>query len=206
MSHLKLIQFVFFLLITISAQSQNNKGVKVGDQAPDFMLKNVNGKMVGLKSMNREKGVIVIFTCNHCPFSKAYEDRIIAIQEKFASRGFPVVAINPNDKEASPEDSYELMIERAKEKKFNFPYLYDETQAIAKAYGATRTPHVFVLKNNQNMFEVAYIGAFDDNSFEADKVEKKYLENAVENLIQNKNAEPEFTKSVGCTIKWKGSE
>src|SRR5437764_553070 len=119
-------------------------GYKPGDKARDFKLKNVDGKMMSLADYKDAKGFIVTFTCNHCPFAKAYEDRIIALHTKYAAKGYPVVAINPNDKDREPDDSFDNMVIRAKDKKYPFAYLYDESQEIAKAYGATRTPHVYI--------------------------------------------------------------
>ena len=179
-------------------------GYKVGDIASDFSLKNVDGSLVSLQSYSADKGVIVIFTCNHCPFSKAYEDRIIELHKQFASKGYPVLAINPNDPVTVPEDSYDNMIIRAKEKGFPFRYVVDESQNIAKMYGATRTPHVFVLqKQTGNQFTVAYIGAIDDNHSDASNVKESYLSKAVNALIANTKPAPDFTKAIGCSIKWK---
>jgi peroxiredoxin len=180
-----------------------DSGYKVGDMATDFSLKNVNGKMVSLKDYKEAKGIILIFTCNHCPFSVAYEDRIIALHHQYASKGFPVVAINSDDPEVAPDDSYELMIERAKDKKFPFVYLYDETQEYARTYGATKTPHVFLLTKNAGQFQVAYIGAIDDNSNEPELVKTKYLERALDEVLQGKPVSQPFTKAVGCSIKWR---
>jgi peroxiredoxin len=177
--------------------------VKVGDEAPTFNLKNVDGKMVSLNDYRSQKGVILIFTCNHCPYAKAYEDRIIALDKLYRSKGFPVVAINPNDVSIVPEDSYENMQVRAKEKGFTFPYLYDATQSVANAYGAERTPHVFLLKNTGGKFTVAYIGAIDDNYKDASAVKTKYVENAIEAILAGKNPDPSFTKAIGCTVKRK---
>ncbi len=177
----------------------DHNGYHIGDTARDFKLKNVDGSMVGLADAKKAEGYVVIFTCNHCPFSIAYEDRIIAIHKKYAKKGFPVIAINPNDKDVAPDDSFEKMQARAKEKKFAFSYLYDETQEIAKAYGATRTPHVFLLDKNR---VVRYIGAIDDNSEEPDAVKEKYLENAIDALLAGKEIAVKETKAVGCTIKW----
>lgn len=179
-------------------------GYKVGDAARDFSLKNVDGSMVSLASHKEAReGVILVFTCNHCPYAKAYESRIIDLHKKFAPKGYPVVAVNPNDPKASPEDSFEKMIQRAKEKSFPFVYLFDETQEIAKTYGATRTPHVYLLKKNGDAFNVAYIGAIDDNSESAEAVKEKYLDEAVSALLSGKSPATTSTKAVGCTIKWK---
>jgi peroxiredoxin len=186
-----------FTLIT------NESGYKVGDKAEDFKLKNVDGKMLSMADYKDAKGLIVIFTCNHCPFSVAYEDRIIDLHKRYADKGYPVIAINPNDVKAQPDDSFDKMKERAKKKKFPFAYLYDETQEIAKRFGATRTPHVFVVSKKETEFTVEYIGAIDDNSNEPQSVKTKYLENALNELIDGKAVSQNFTKAIGCTIKWK---
>lgn len=194
---------ITFLSLVILALSLNAiaQGYKVGDIAADFKLKNVNGKMVSLADYNDAKGYIVIFTCNHCPFSIAYEDRINDLNKKYASLGYPVIAINPNDPVIAPDDSYEKMQVRAKEKKFTFPYLFDEGQKVLPLYGATRTPHVYLLNKTNTGNKVAYIGAIDNNHQDASAVTEKYLENAIEALRNNKQPEPNFTKAIGCTIK-----
>ncbi|MBN1117662.1 MAG: thioredoxin family protein [Bacteroidales bacterium] len=178
-------------------------GYKVGDTARDFSLKNVDDKMVSLSDYDNAKGFVVIFTCNHCPFSKAYEDRIIALDKKYKTKGYPVVAINSNDAEIVPEDSYQKMIERANEKDFSFPYLYDETQEIADTYGATNTPHIFLLNKENNKLVVKYIGAIDNNYQDASAVTEHYLSDAINALIAGKNPEKDFTKAIGCSIKRK---
>ena len=178
-------------------------GYQVGDKATDFKLKNVDGKMVSLADNKAAKGYIVVFTCNTCPYAKAYEQRIINLNSKYASQGYPVVAINPNDPAVAPGDSFADMQKRAKEKKYAFPYLQDETQQIAKAYGATRTPHLYVLTRQGNGFVVSYIGAIDDNSEDASQVKTKYLENAMTDIMAGKPASVNSTKAIGCTIKWK---
>jgi thiol-disulfide isomerase/thioredoxin len=153
--------------------------------------------MMSLASFKGAKGFILIFDCNTCPYSKAYNQRIIDLNEKYASKGFPVITINANE---GSGDTYEDMVRMANKKKYKFPYLYDETQAIAKAYGATNTPHVFVL--NQNL-KVSYIGAIDDNARNAASATKKYVEDAVDALIAGKSVPVTKTKAVGCGIKWK---
>lgn len=179
-----------------------HNGLHIGDTARDFNLKNVDGKMLSLASMKKAKGFIVVFTCNHCPYAKAYEDRLIALHKKYVKMGYPVVAINPNDKDVSPGDSYADMKKRAKSKKFPFVYLYDETQEIAKAYGATRTPHVYLLDKDR---VVRYIGAIDDNHEEAEAVKERYLESAIDALSEGKEVATKETKAIGCTIKWRKS-
>jgi len=178
-------------------------GVKVGDKAPKFDLENVDGSMVALADYTDEKGVVVIFTCNHCPYSIAYEDRIIDLHKNYAPKGYPVVAINPNDPAVQPADSFEEMKKRAADKDFPFPYLFDDGQKVYPKYGATRTPHVFLLKNTGKKFEVVYIGAIDDNYQDANAVEENYLEDAIDALIAGNKPNPDFTKAIGCTIKAK---
>jgi peroxiredoxin len=195
-------------LIAISAMlivsaSLTASGYKPGDTATDFKLKNVDNKYVSLSDFKKAKGFIVIFTCNHCPFAKAYEDRIIALDKRYSAQGYPVIAINPNDPEAEPLDSFELMQERAKEKGFTFPYLFDEGQKIFPQYGATKTPHVFVLQKEGGKNIVKYIGTIDDNYKNPADVTVKYVENAVDALLAGKEIEVKTTVAVGCGIKVK---
>jgi peroxiredoxin len=179
-------------------------GYKVGDAARDFKLKNVDGKMVSMADYNDAKGFILTFTCNTCPYSVAYEDRLIELHNKYAPQGYPIIAINPNDVKVSPKDSYADMQVRAKKKNFPFAYVYDETQEITKAYGATRTPHLYVVqKQKDGSFKVAYIGTIDDNSREPEKVQKKYAEDALDELVAGKAVSQPNTKAIGCTIKWR---
>jgi peroxiredoxin len=192
-------------LLLMVAASPVKLGYEVGDTVADFKLKNTNGKMVALTDYKDVKGVIVIFDCNTCPYSKAYNSRIIALNEKYVSQGFPVVAIQPNDPAISPGDSYDEMVKLAEKKGYDFPYLFDESQAVAKNFGATNTPHVFLLKKDGAAFKVAYIGAIDDSARDAAAVSKKYLEEAVDALLAGKGVPSSKTKAVGCTIKWKNA-
>ena len=192
------------LSVTALAKAHGDEvGVNVGDSAPAFSLKNVDGKKVALSDFSSAKGAIIVFTCNHCPYSVKYEDRIIALHQQFASKGYPVIAINPNDPVSVPEDSYDQMIVRAKEKKFPFPYLVDETQEIAKAYGAKRTPHVYVVTNTKDGSKVTYIGAIDDNAADASAAETFFVRDAVTALLAGNLPATPLTKAIGCTIKWK---
>ena len=178
-------------------------GYQIGDVATDFNLRNVDGKMVKLADFKKAKGFIVVFTCNHCPFSQAYEQRIINLHNKYAAKGYPVIAINPNDAKREPEDSYTKMQELAKAKKYPFVYLHDETQQIAKTYGATRTPHVYVVQKTKTGNTVQYIGAIDDNYEDEKQAKEKYVEVAVNALLNGKAVAKTNTKAIGCTIKWK---
>ncbi len=178
-------------------------GYEIGSIVADFKLRNTDGSTFALSSYKDKKGVIVVFTCNHCPFAKAYEDRIMDLDKKFAASGFPVVAINPSDAASYEEDSFEKMVARAKEKSYTFPYLSDETQATAKSFGAARTPHLFILKNEGGRFTVQYIGTIDDNAQDPASVTKRYVEDAVNNMLAGKPVGTTQTKAVGCSIKWK---
>ncbi|MFM8770729.1 MAG: thioredoxin family protein [Candidatus Kapaibacterium sp.] len=195
---------VFIAASTANAHASGDEaGVNVGDSAPAFSLKNVDGKMVALSDFSSSKGAIIVFTCNHCPYSVKYEDRIIALHQQFAPKGYPVIAINPNDPVTVPEDAYDQMIVRAKEKRFPFPYLVDETQEIAKAYGAKRTPHVYVVTNTKGGSRVSYIGAIDDNAADASSAETFFVRDAVTALLDGNVPATPLTKAIGCTIKWK---
>ena len=190
----------FALLMGVLMSFTNPSGYKVGDKATDFKLKSVDNKMYSMADYKDAKGFIVVFTCNHCPFAVKYEDRIIDLAKKYKSKGYILLAINPNDPAAQPEDSFELMQKRAKEKKFTFPYLFDEGQKIYPQYGATKTPHVFLLDKN---LVVKYIGAIDDNVEDASQVKEKYLENAIAALEKGEEPTPNTTKAIGCSIKVK---
>ena len=195
-------QFIALTLFLISALYVCADGYEIGDKATDFRLLNIDGKMVSMTDYTDAKGIIVIFTCNHCPYSKLYEDRIITLDKKYKKKGYPVIAINPNDSIKEPKDSFSKMIVRAKEKGFTFPYLLDADQSITKIYGASRTPHVFLLQKENSEYIVKYIGAIDDNSKSPDDVEKQFTANAIDALLKGKEPEPNFTKAIGCTIKW----
>lgn len=178
-----------------------SQGYQVGDKAADFKLMNVDNKYVSLKDYPEAKGFVVIFTCNHCPYAQAYQDRIIAIDKKYKPLGYPVIAINPNDPALVPDDSFGAMQVRAKEKGYTFPYLFDAKQQVYKEYGAKRTPHVFLLKKSGDDLIVKYIGAIDNNYEDPSKVTKPFLADAIDQLLAGKNPDPSFTKAIGCSIK-----
>ncbi|GAB3328887.1 thioredoxin family protein [Larkinella ripae] len=186
-----------------SSRFDEKKVYTIGDAVQDFKLKNVDGRLVSLADYKNGKGVILIFTTNHCPFSKIYEERIIALDRKYAPLGFPVVAIQPNDPTAYTEDSFENMKNRAQEKNYPFPYLWDDSQSVAKVFGATRTPEVFVLKHVGDRFTVEYTGALDDNPQNAAGVKRRYVEDAVSNVLSGRPVVTTTTRAIGCAIKWK---
>ena len=200
---MKKIKFPLAFICLVALLSLENPPYEVGDNVTDFKLKNVDGKMVSLSDYNDQKGAIVIFDCNTCPYSKAYNSRIIELNDKYAPKGFPLITINPNDPEISPGDSFKEMASQAKKKGYEFPYLQDESQQVARSFGATNTPHVFVLKKDGQNFKVAYIGTIDNNSRDGSAATKKYVEEAVDALLSDKSIPTTRTKAIGCGIKWR---
>ena len=189
------------LLMMGFSEGSKNTTYAIGDIVEDFVLPSTEGDQISLSSFSDEKGVIVIFTCNTCPYAVAYEDRINDLHATYASKGYPVLAINPNDPEVQPGDSMEEMKKRKKEKNFQFHYLLDEKQEVFPRFGATKTPHVFLLQNTNKKSKLQYIGAIDDNYKDASQVEEKFLENAINSLENNQEVNPKETKAIGCTIK-----
>lgn len=188
-------------IISAFTINDTKTGYTIGDTATDFKLKNIDDTMVSLSDYKDAKGFIVIFTCNHCPYSIAYEDRIIALDKKYKSKNYPVIAINPNNPDVSEGDDFAAMKVRAKDKGFTFPYLFDDGQKVYPKYGATRTPHVYLLNKENNQLKVAYIGAIDNNAFDGTKADTKYVENAVDALLKGQKIATTSTKAIGCTIK-----
>lgn len=184
--------------------SEPAAGYGVGDYAKDFKLENIDGKSVSLADYNSAKGFIVVFTCNTCPYAKAYESRIMDLDKNYASKGFPVIAINPNDITQQPGDSMDEMKKRAGNKGYSFPYLRDDSQEVAKAFGATKTPHVYVLnKEATDQYKVEFIGAIDDSPNDASDVSETYVEDAINAILAGGKPTVTEKRAIGCTIKWK---
>lgn len=178
-------------------------GYTLGDVAASFALTNVDNRTISLAEYKNQKGVIIVFTSNHCPFSKAYEDRIIALDRKFGPQGFPVIALLSGDASLYEEDSFERMQVRARTKNYTFPYLLDENQTVTKAFGATRTPQVYVLKRSGDWFTVEYIGSVDDSPQDAASTQRAYVDDAVTSLLASRPVVTPLTKAIGCAIKMK---
>jgi len=191
-----------FTLLCLSLHAQVTT-ITPGTPAPVIKLKNVDNKIVSFDTYPSAKGFIVVFTCNTCPYSKRYEQRIIDLNNKYASLGFPVIAVNPNDPASSPGDSFEDMKKHAVSAKFNFPYLYDEGQLVTSAYGARNTPHVFVIRKTAQGNIVEYTGAIDNDTENTDAAKTKYVEAAITALLNNDKPAVTVTKAIGCRIKWK---
>lgn len=193
---------VMVLVFTLSAlTTTDGVGYKIGDVATDFSLENIDGEMVSLSDYKDAKGFIVTFTCNTCPYAVAYEDRIEALNKKYADKGYPVIAIMPNNTDVKPGDNMEAMKARAKAKGFTFPYLMDKGQKIYPQYGATKTPHIYILEKTKKGNIVRYIGAIDDNYKDASAVSETYVEDAVDALLEGKEIEVKETRAIGCSIK-----
>jgi len=202
----KLLLFCSLLIsgaLAISFISPSIGGYGIGDQAADINLKNVDGKMVSYADYPDAKGFIVIFTCNTCPYAVASEDRIIALDKEFKGKGFPVIAINPNDPDVQPDDTFSLMQQKAKDKEFTFPYLYDESKTVYAKYGAKKTPHVYLLNKEDEKNVVRYIGAIDDNVRNGAKVKQRFLADAVNELLVGEEVTLKETKAIGCSVKVK---
>ncbi|WP_339660243.1 thioredoxin family protein [uncultured Polaribacter sp.] len=199
MKNIKIGLIVAILTFITVAFTTKTDGYKVGDKIEDFKLKNIDDKMVTLSDYKKAKGFIIIFTCNMCPYSVANEDRIIALDAKYKSKGYPVIAINPNDPEVSKGDGFDDMKVRAKEKGFTFPYLFDAKQTVFPKFGASKTPHVYIV--SKATMKVEYIGAIDNSSKNPDAVTEKYVENALDALLAGKKVEKTETRAIGCSIK-----
>lgn len=187
---------IVLVFMLIAAHPVKN-GYNIGDIASDFKLKNVDGRMVSLADYKDVRGFIIIFDCNTCPYSKAYNERIIGLNDNFVSKGYPVIAINANDGNG---DSFDDMVRIAKKKNYRYPYLFDETQKVAKMYGATNTPHVFVLTKE---LKVAYIGTIDNDARNPEEATQHYVEDAIKALMANKPVPVTRTKAIGCGIRWR---
>src|ERR671915_2602 len=171
-----------------------------GDKAVPFELPGVDDRRHALEDYADKEAVAVVFTCNHCPYARAWEDRLIGIQADFAARGVQLIAINANDAKKYPDDSFPRMKERSEEKGFTFPYLYDESQEVARAYGASRTPEIFLFDKDGSL---RYHGTVDDNYEDPRAVENHYLRDALDASLADKEPAVSETPPVGCTIKWK---
>lgn len=177
-----------------------SKGMPVGTKAPAFSLPAADGKSYSLESFRDAKVLVVIFTCNHCPYALALEPRFLELQRDYAAKGVRLCAINPNDDHAYPDDSFAKMQERIKEHAWNFPYLRDESQEVARAYDAACTPDIFVFDAERKL---RYNGRCDDNWREADKVQRRDLRRAIDQVLAGQAVDFDVHPALGCSIKWK---
>ncbi|MDP4114995.1 MAG: thioredoxin family protein [Bacteroidota bacterium] len=174
--------------------------LKIGSSLPFFNLENIDGSFYTPDSFKDKELLLIIFSCNHCPYVQAYENRIIKIQSDYADKGLAVAAISSNDEIKYPEDSFEEMKKRAKEKGFNFLYLRDSSQETAKSFDASHTPEIFLFDKQRKL---AFHGKIDDNWKDEEAVQSNYLRDAIEELLAGKEISVPETFTIGCTIKWK---
>ncbi|QJW87972.1 thioredoxin family protein [Spirosoma taeanense] len=194
---------LFILFASRTVQAQLAKGYTLGDAVADFRLKTVDERTVSLADYRDHKGIIVVFTSNHCPFSNTYEDRLLALDRKYAPQGYPVLAIMPADWTTYEDDSFANMKARASAKGYTYAYALDDTQSVARAFGATRTPQLYVLKQTKGQFILEYTGTIDDNPQDSAGVQRHYLDEAVSSLLTGRPVQSPITKPIGCAIKWK---
>ena len=182
------------------ANGVSNDLLQIGDSAPltNYKMEDISGLEVDLASLQKENGLVVIFSCNTCPFVIAWEDRYNLIAEQCNKSNVGLVAVNSNEAKREGDDSKEAMKSHAKEKGYNFKYVVDANSELAKAFGATKTPQVFLLDKD---LKLVYTGAIDDNLKNVEKVEHYYLKDAINNLIAGKKIDPNVTKALGCSIK-----
>ena len=192
--------FSFFLITSFTNFLPKKTAEKTVN---DFSLKNTDGKFVSLKDYPNAKGFMIVFTCNHCPFAKLYPERLNALNEKYAAKGVALIAISSTDTIQYETDSYLNMVEKAHNEKFNFPYLYDGSQKVAKQFKADKTPHAYLIWKENNKWVVKYNGAIDDNGAEPDKVQNPYLSLAVEAQLKGNSPQIAETKSIGCQIHFR---
>ena len=180
-------------------RSANSETVAIGDKAPYFSLKGTDNKIYSLKDFESARALAVVFTCNHCPYVKAWDPRLLEILKNFKSRGFEMVAICSNDPQSYPEDSFEHMVDKSESMDFAYPYLQDLTQEVARAYDAACTPEVFLFDSKQTL---RYQGRIDDNHTEKSLVGSTDLADAVSALLSGEEVPTPLTSALGCSIKW----
>ena len=197
--HLKLatLCLAIFTAVLLGFTPVNNRTVN------DFSLKNVDGRFISLKDDQNAKGFIIVFTCNHCPFAKLYPPRLNDLNKKYKQLGVPLIAISSTDTITYEDDTYPKMVEKASKEHFNFPYLFDAEQAVAKNFAAQKTPHAFVVWKENGKWVIKYSGAIDDNGADPGKVHHQYVANAVDELLRGKEVEIKETKSIGCQINFR---
>jgi len=191
-----------FALAPLPAQDSGPKPLALGSAMPmaDQKMKNVDGSAIAVADVRGARGTLVVFTCNACPYAKAWEDRIVALGHEYKSKGIGVIAVNANDPGKVAEDGYDQMKTRAKEKNFAFPYVVDATSGLARAYGATRTPEAFLFDAQGKL---AYHGTIDDNAQDPEKVSSRYLSDALAAVSSGKDVAVKETKAMGCSIKFR---
>ncbi len=193
--------FLPLILLLLTGQLQAQTGYSLGDAVTNFTVKATDGRPVSLADYASQKGIIVIFTSNHCPFSRTYEERVQALNQRFAPLGYPVLAIMGDDPAVYEEDSFANMKRRVTEQNYSYSYAMDESQQVVRRFGASRTPQAFVLKRERDQFVLEYMGAIDDNPQDRAGVQRQYVTDAVTSLLAGRPVATPITKAVGCAIK-----
>ena len=194
---------VFWVSIGLNSPANAQTQKDTIKQFEDFRLKNIDGQFLSLSDYPKAKGFILIFTCNHCPFAKLYPPRFNALNSKYKPLGIPLIAISSTDTNTYEEDGHLEMIKKAKAEKFNFPYLFDDLQVVAKSFNAQKTPHAFVIWKEKGEWIIKYEGAIDDNGAESEKVKNSYVSTAVQELLNGKEVSQPITRSIGCQIHFR---
>ena len=194
----KVLPFIIVLLFASFTSSKREERI-----VNDFRLKSTDGKVVSLADYKDAKGFIIVFTCNHCPFAKLYPQRLVQLNNEYLPKNIPLIAISSTDTVVFDEDVYVEMQKTARVNNFNFPYLQDDMQTVARQFRAEKTPHAFVIWKEGDRWVVKYNGAVDDNGGEADQVKHRYVAEAVDALLKGEQIVIPETKSIGCAIKWR---
>ena len=204
MNRLLRVSLTTTLLLAASALPALAGGIAIGDRAPkaDTRLKNVDGKEVSIAAVKGQKGTLVVFSCNACPWAQAWESRIAELGNEYSKKGVGVIVINPNDPAVNAEDGFDVMVQRAKDRKMTYAYAVDGTSDLARAFGATRTPEAFLFDRSGKL---VYHGAVDDNAKEPEKVEKRWLKDALDAVLAGKPVPVAETKALGCSIKFRST-
>jgi peroxiredoxin len=187
-----------FLSFLTSAQTY-----QVGSIIKDFSLPDVSNKTISLSDYKGAKGFIIVFTSNSCPFSKLYEQRLAELNQMYKERGYHLIAINSNDPQRYPDDSFENMKLKAKEINIDYPYLFDEEQKIGALFNPQKTPQAFIVNVENHLYKIAYSGAIDDNASDTKTVKTKFVEKALEDLLSGNKVSVTTSKPVGCMVKWR---
>ncbi len=188
---------VLFLIISFGIA----KELELGSGMPEanYMLDDISGKKLSLTDIQGKYGTLIIFSCNTCPFVIQWEDRYVKIAEEYIPKGIGVIAVNSNVGRFDGDDSIEEMVKHAKKNDYNFPYVQDQKSILARAFGATKTPHIYLFDDNNIL---VYRGAIDDNARNANKVDEPYLANAIDQLLDGKPIKKPISKAIGCSIKF----
>ena len=191
----------FFLLTLMFFSIPYANELSIGSSMPnsDYKLKDISGNIVTLDDVKGKAGTLVIFSCNTCPWVLRWEDRYVTLADSYIPKGIGMIAVNSNASRFKGDDSLDEMFKHSKNNNYNFPYAQDPDARLAKAFGATKTPHIYLFNKESKL---VYRGAIDDNARDAKKVEEHFLANAIDQMLDNKKIEKQVSKAIGCSIKF----